>query len=106
MRGALGDTSGTNVPTAVYPVSDTSWTETGITWNNRPTTSATELARVTVPDMTFRTFTWDVTSYLKSEKAAGRNIVTLALKNPVANETHTLWTSREATANKPVLVLK
>lgn len=80
--------AGVNAPLKVYGVADTSWTETGITWNNAPgldrtTTrgtgtllqSLTILSTATVVDV-------DVTSYLQANVG---KIITLQLINEVAD---------------------
>lgn len=53
-----------------------------------------------------RWYEWDVTAYLKSEKAAG-NVVTLALKNLATSTPFVSFASREdpAVANRPRVVI-
>jgi len=60
---------------------DDNWTETGLTWNNRPRERATPLGSVKVRDTTRRTYELDLTAYIQAQKAAGRQTVTLVLKN-------------------------
>ncbi len=90
---------------SVYAVSDTSWAETAITWNNKPARGSA-LASTTVTGNSFIYYELDVSSYLIAEKAAGRNIVSFALHNP-ANSSKFIWMqSRETTSgNPPQLVL-
>ncbi len=90
---------------SVYAVSDTSWAETAITWNNKPARGGA-LASTTVTGNSFIYYELDVSSYLIAEKAAGRNIVSFALHNP-ANSSRFIWMqSRETTSgNPPQLVL-
>src|SRR5262245_54427393 len=75
--GAIAGTSSTNVPVAVFSVSDTSWSETGITWNNKPAPGTTALATATVANATGQYYEWEVGTYLQGEKSAGRNRVSL-----------------------------
>jgi hypothetical protein len=105
--GALSATTGTTVQTAAYPVGNTAWTETGITWSNKPASGTTALATVTLVNnsTTARWYEWDVTAYLQQEKAAGRNVVTLALKNLANSSPYDSFSSREASANRPQLFL-
>ena len=105
--GALSATTGTTVQTAAYPVGNTAWTETGITWSNKPASGTTALATVTLVNdsTTARWYEWDVTAYLQEEKAAGRNVVTLALKNLANSSPYDSFSSREASANRPQLFL-
>jgi hypothetical protein len=95
--------------TAVYSVSNTSWVESGsgsITWNNKPARSAQALAgaTATVNSTTFATYDLDVTAYVKSEKSAGRDVISLALHNPSSSTVFINVNSREASANKPQLI--
>ena len=108
--GSVSGTTSTVIQTAVYPVSDTTWTETGLTWNNKPPSGTTALSVVTIVNNSTadRWYELDVTAYLQAEKAAGRNVVTLALKNLANSTPHVQLVSAEATpvANRPhVLVV-
>jgi PKD repeat protein len=101
--GALSGTTSTVIQTAAYSVSNTSWTETGITWNNKPASGGTALATVTIvnSDTVSRWYEWDVTAYLQQEKAAGRNVVTLVLKNLANGSPFDRFNSKEAASNRP-----
>ena len=103
--GQLLDTRSINLPTAVYSVSNTTWTETGITWNNKPTSGTTALATVTVTDNVARFYEWDITAFIQSEKSAGCNVVALALKGTLSSSPYTFFNSREASSNRPQLVV-
>jgi hypothetical protein len=48
---------------------------------------------------------WDVTSYLRGEKAAGRSTVSLLLRNTVTSSPATSFNAREASSNDPELVI-
>lgn len=103
--GSVSGTTSTLIQTAVYPVSDTSWTETGLTWNNKPPSGPTALSVVTIVNNSTvdRWYELDVTAYLQAEKAAGRNLVTLVLKNLANSTPHVQLVSSEASAvaNRP-----
>ena len=103
--GRLLTNDSRNIRTGVFSSANTTWTETGLTWNNRPTTGSTPLATVTVTDATARWYEWDLTSYLKAQKAAGKNVVTLVLKNLDVSAPQTTFNSREAGSNRPELVI-
>jgi ELWxxDGT repeat protein len=106
--GAVSAITSTAINTAIYPVSNTTWTETGITWNNKPATGATALASVPIVNnsTSSRWYELDVTAYLQAEKAAGRNVVTLALKNLANSSPYVQLVSRQGTAaNRPQLVI-
>jgi RHS repeat-associated protein len=87
----------------ISAVSNTSWGETSITWNNKPAVGAA-LASGTVTNKTFAWYEFDVTGYLAAERAAGRNVVTLALRAPAASSLTVNANSRQAATNKPQLV--
>jgi hypothetical protein len=92
------------VAVAAYGVSNTSWSESTLTWNNKPAAGTSALATVTVSGSADAWFEWDVTAYVKAEKAAGRNVVTLALIAPSTNSTPPSFDSREA-SNGPQLAV-
>ena len=104
LYGRLSGTSSSGIPVSIFAVSSTTWTETGITWNNKPTVG-TLLATVVVPDTINRYYEWDLSAYVQSEKAAGRNVVSLALKSTAASSPYTIFNSREASSNRPQLVV-
>ena len=102
--GNLSATASSNVSAGVFAVADTSWSETGITFNNQPTIGA-QLATATILDTTPRLYTWDITAYVKAQKAAGHNIITLAIKNLSPTSNFDIFNSREAASNVPQLVV-
>jgi hypothetical protein len=104
LYGNLSDAT-TNNATAVYGVSTTSWTESGLSWNNKPASGSTALATTSIVNNTPAWYEWDVTAYVNAEKAAGRNIISFALKNTTASNPTTSFASKEALANPPQLRL-
>jgi len=108
LYGSLSDTSGSNVPASIYSVATTTWTESGsgsITWNNKPAAGATPLATTVITNNVPRWYEFDVTAYLQSEKAAGRNVVSLAVKNTSQSSPFASFNSKEAANNQPQLIL-
>jgi len=104
--GALNQTSGVQVRTAAYPVSSSGWNEATLTWNNRPSSGPAALATVTLANSTTgRWYELDITQYVKQEKAAGRHVITIALKNTTTSTSQAVFRSREAAANKPQLAI-
>lgn len=98
--------SGPNAGTisgAVYPVSNSTWSETTITWNNRPALGASALRTVAVTSTTATWHEWDVTAYLNAELAASRKVVTLALVMQSTANPLIVAASRENAANPPEL---
>ncbi len=92
-----------SVSATISAVSNTTWGETTITWNNKPAVGAA-LASGTVTNKTFAWYELDVTGYLQSERAAGRNVVSLALRAPATSSLTVNANSRQASTNKPQLV--
>jgi len=82
------------VSASCYTVSNTSWVETTITWNNKPALGAI-----------LNSFTVNATAYVQSEKAAGRNVLTLGMHNAATSSVYVRANSRNATSNKPELVI-
>ena len=103
--GRLSATSNGTVTTTVYNASNTTWTESGLTWNNRPLPGTTSRGTIAVSGTTAKWYELDLTSFLKAEKAAGRNLVTLVLRNLTSTDAQTIFNSDENAGNKPQLVL-
>ncbi len=107
MFAKLTDASSTDVPLDFYPVTDTTWRESGpggITFNTQPASGSSPIASATIADTTWTWYTVDLTDYVAAEKAAGRNVVSFLLKNRVVTTLLTMIGSREAW-NKPRLVI-
>ncbi|MDF2188176.1 PQQ-dependent sugar dehydrogenase [Paraflavitalea sp. CAU 1676] len=102
--GKLDDNRNTNVPVNAVAVSNTTWTESAITWNNKPATGAI-LSSATVTDSIARYYTWDITSYVQAELAAGRTQISLALLSTIATSPRITWNSKETGSNAPQLVI-
>jgi hypothetical protein len=103
--GSVNSSTSATVTTALYPVSTTSWTETAITWNNRPASGASALSSSVVTNASATWYEWDATAYVASELAAGRKVVSLVLKNVTTSSATTTFNAREASSNRPVLVV-
>ncbi|SFD21218.1 Por secretion system C-terminal sorting domain-containing protein [Chitinophaga sp. CF118] len=103
--GKLEDLRSTNIPIGVYSVSNTTWTEAGLTWNNKPAAATTALSTVTVTDSIPRYYNWDITAYVKSEIAAGRSAISLALIDNAISTPRLVWNSKETGNNAPQLVV-
>ena len=101
--GRIEDATATNIPVGVFSVANTTWTESAITNSNKPPTSGTAIQTTTVTDATARYYTWDITSYVQSELAAGRKIISLALKSGIEHNPRTMWNSKETGTNPPQL---
>jgi hypothetical protein len=92
-----GSASGSgSVTVSAYGATNTTWTESGVNWNNKPTPLTTAIATTTVTGTTGRWYELDLTAYLRAEKAAGRNLVTIVLRSPTASTSYARFNSREA----------
>jgi hypothetical protein len=89
----------------VFSTGNSSWTEFGITFNNKPTVGATALASTTMSGTFARAYEWDLTAFLRAEKAAGRNVVTLAVRTSTVSPLIATFNSGESAGNWPELVI-
>lgn len=103
--GKIEDNRVTNIPVGVYAVANTTWSESTLTWNNKPAAGTTALTTTTVTDSTGRYYSWDITSYVQTEKAAGRNGISLALLSNTGVDPRIMWRSKEAGLTAPQLVI-
>lgn len=95
----------------VQKVTDTTWSETGMTWNNQPVVeSPTALASITVTGATIKLYDFDVTAFIQAERAAGRTAVSFRLINqaPTGNSGvfFTSVNTKESAGNRPQLVIQ
>jgi hypothetical protein len=94
-----------SLPVGIYSVANTTWGENAITFNTAPATSAGPLATDTVTGTTGAWYDYDITNYLKQQKTAGATAVAFALKSTITSEGFVGFSSDEATANQPQLVV-
>jgi hypothetical protein len=96
-------TMGTTVDSA-FAVSVDSWTETGITFNNKPALGAKQgSATITT---TAQYYELDVTPFVASERAAGNGTVSLAVTmDAITANAPDTFNSRQAATNRPQLVV-
>ena len=102
--GKLSDTRVPNVTTAIAPVSTSGWTETTVTWNNRPTAGADTWATVVVSGTTANWYEIDITPHVQALRAAGQTSAAIALKGTVDTLSYVTFSTRES-ANAPQLVI-
>jgi glucose/arabinose dehydrogenase len=103
--GKLDNSQAKNIPLEIFSVSSTTWTENGITWNNKPATGTTVIGKFTVTDTTARYYEVDISSYVKSQRAAGKSVIAIALKSALSATPLAVFNSDENAANKPQLVV-
>jgi hypothetical protein len=91
---------------AAYSVSDNSWTEGGITWNNKPPVGTKQDGNVTITT-TAKYYEFDVTAFVNSQLSGSINTVSLAvLPVTLTNNSPDTFNSREAATNRPQLKLE
>lgn len=98
-----------NIPCAAFPVSNSTWTEGGLTWLNKPRPDVPfELARVIVTDDQPRWYDFDITAFINSERAAGRFATGVLLRNMTSGEAgdfYTEFVARDEGGLQPRLIL-
>ena len=89
----------------IFDVSDNNWTESSITYNNRPNgVGSTPIATQSIS--TEGWVYWDVTSHVNAAMAQGRRIFSFMLKNTGGNAGEYIsFVSSEGSANKPKFVI-
>ena len=104
-----GSTPTTGIPRLkIYGVSDTTWTETGVTWNNAPGLDRTNflgtgtlLTQADVP-LSGGVASFDVSNYVASHIGS---VITLQVISETNDSLLLKVNSREATTGKPILVM-
>lgn len=101
---STGSTSSRTI--SVYAVPTTTWSETTITWNNAPA-AGTLLGSFGVSNVAGVWYDFDVTSYVQSEKSAGRNTVSFLLINngSFSSTNQVNFASKEAATGQPELAI-
>jgi len=100
----ISDVASDSVVTGVFGA-DSGWTEAGLNFNNKPVPGSAALATTRVAAGALQWYEWDVTDYLRQQKAAGKTSVTLVVQNLTLGSTSAGFRSREASGNRPQLVV-
>ena len=90
------------ISNTVYSVTNTSWDESTITWSNKPA-RITALATNSLTGTNW--FLFDITTYVKSQTGAGKNVVSLAVHDPTNYTQLISVNSKENATNNPALVI-
>jgi hypothetical protein len=106
LYGKLDVTTNPSVSVQAFAASSTTWTETGVTWNNKPTASGASLGQISVVGTTASWYTIDLTAWLQSQKAAGKTTAALVLTSPTTTTSMAVFNSDEAASNGPQMVVK
>jgi hypothetical protein len=78
-----------------------SWTETGVTWNNQPSTTGSAVGAASVAGWV----TWSVTTQVQAMYSGTNDGFSIRDANELLNAVTQSYSSREAASNKPELVL-
>jgi hypothetical protein len=98
-------TGGGTVSDSVYAVSNLTWGEQTITYNNRPTLGAKQGSGVPI-SATAKYHEWTITSYVQAQKAAGATAISLAVQMDASTDAAPdSFSSRDAASNRPQLVI-
>jgi acid phosphatase len=90
--------------TGVYSVPKTTWSESTATWANSPKFSAL-LGSIKITSTTGGWYELDLTNYVKAERAAGHNTISVGLHSLGFTAAKLSVNSREAASNRPELVV-
>ncbi|MDQ1914703.1 glycosyl hydrolase family 28-related protein [Paenibacillus sp. GD4] len=93
-----------DVPVTVRGITDNTWSESTITWNNAPQEEGTVLDTEVVRASGWYSF--DVTDYVNSRLGLGEKIVSFRLTDDSAQDLNVQFSSTRASQNKPYLELK
>jgi hypothetical protein len=87
-------------------VSSTAWSEADITWNTRPLPGPAQGPGNVVTTGTASYHVWDVTPFVKAQRAAGATAVTLAIRMDAATTLGPdTFSAREAASSRPQLIV-
>jgi hypothetical protein len=89
----------------IRSVSTTSWTESGITYNNRPSVGNV-LGTIGLSSTNNQWYEIDVTSYVQAQRAAGNNVISVAVVGTYAGSDAAFYIFSKENANKPELVVQ
>jgi hypothetical protein len=102
--GRLSDAREAAVTAHAFPVADTTWSETGLNWNNRPASGSTAIASVAVAGTTGQWYNIDLTSYAQSQRSAGKTKISISLKGEADTLPYVTFSSSESSAQPQLLI--
>jgi N-acetylneuraminic acid mutarotase len=88
---------------SIYGLTNDSWTESGITFNNAPVAATSALSSVSVNDQP-KYYELDVTNFVKSQ-FAGDKMVSLLIKDASNQNSRVRFNSKDNVKNKPQLII-
>lgn len=88
-------------------IPSSSWTESGLTWNNRPTATETDITTLTLDQGSGRYYEFDISPWVIARKeAAMNNLMEIKLVQLSGTDQEVQFNSREAGSNPPQLLVK
>lgn len=97
----MGNATAVNL--SAYGVTNDSWTEKGITWNNAPVAVSTPLSSVSVTNQV-KYYEFDVTNFIKKE-LAGDKVASLVIKDTANQNIMAAFNSKENAKFPPQLIV-
>ena len=105
LNGRLNNLQTPSLTVEAHNVTNTTWLENTITWNNKPPSQAAILSTATVNSTANQYYEWNITQLIISLRNAGINAVTIKLINTNSSNTQVIFNSKEAAGNRPQLVV-
>ena len=99
--GRVNDSGGTEINNMLYSVDDDSWTESGITWNEKPDPGQYLSAVHMTSQSEWRGF--DATSYVRAQCAGDKKASFVIIQDADLNGLFSQYRSKEHSSKKPCL---
>ncbi len=103
--GLTGGTAGTSATVQVFAVPSTDWNESTIDFANAPPPAGKAIGTITVTGATAKWYEVDLTTYLQQRQSSGALQVAFALIGASQTSFTATFSSREAPANAPQLIV-
>jgi hypothetical protein len=98
----LDNTQSPSVPLQVLSSTNTTWTESGLTWNNKPAAGTALLGTAGITGTTAKWYEIDITAFLQQQRTVGAAAVTLVLRAG-AKSNSTIVIDSDEGPNRPEL---
>ena len=102
------ETAGSPEPSinlAAYPVADTSWSQSQITFRGAPAAGTQAINTLTVKGAAAQTYTLDLTRYVQQQQAIGNELVSVVLAGTASTNGGIQFNGTLAAANQPALLV-
>ena len=105
LYGGLSSSQTASMPVEVHNVTNTTWLENTINWNNKPAASTTVLTSTLIVGTVKKYYEWNLTSHVQSMRNAGITTMSIKLINTNNSNNQVVFNSKESSANRPQLVI-